>query len=127
MNNIFEKLSKFGKRSADIKNDFEHMLENKQEINHRAEAARISLLYGLAGTLWITEDLKRAIQDIYDHPLREYARETINRQLKTGINDEDLATLVVSLREDGKLSLISEDESVNKEPQIICSMGLRIK
>lgn len=79
-----------------------------------------------AGTLWITEDLKRAIQDIYDHPLREYARETINRQLKTGINDEDLATLVVSLREDGKLSLISEDESKSKEPQIICSMGLRI-
>jgi superfamily II DNA or RNA helicase len=78
------------------------------------------------GTLWITEELKRAIQDIYDHPLREYARETINRQLKTGINDEDLANLVVSLREDGKLSLISEDDSVTKDPQIICSMGLRV-
>jgi len=79
------------------------------------------------GTLWITEELKRAIQDIYNHPLREYARETINRQLKSGINDEDLANLVVSLREDGKLSLISEDENISKEPQIICSMGLRIK
>jgi len=79
------------------------------------------------GTLWITEELKRAIQDIYDYPLREYARETINRQLKSGINDEDLANLIVSLREDVKLSLISEDESVSKDPQIICSMGLRIK
>lgn len=79
------------------------------------------------GTLWVTEELKRAIQDIYDYPLREFARETINRQLKTGINDEELANLVVSLREDGKLSLVSEDESKQKEPQIICSMGLKVE
>jgi superfamily II DNA/RNA helicase len=79
------------------------------------------------GTLWITEELKKAIQDIYDHPLREFARETINRQLKTGITDEELANLVVSLREDLKLSLISEDEHKQKEPQIICSMGLKVK
>ncbi|MGC9354813.1 MAG: hypothetical protein ACP5D9_13300, partial [Mariniphaga sp.] len=80
-----------------------------------------------AGTLWVTEELKRAIQDIYDHPLREYARETINRQLKTGISDEDLATLVIGLREDGKLSLIAEEKTQDKEPQIICSMGLKVK
>lgn len=78
------------------------------------------------GTLWITEELKRAIQDIYDYPMREFARETINRQLKSGITDEDLINLVVSLREDGKLSLISDDEAKMKDPQIICSMGLRI-
>jgi len=60
-------------------------------------------------------------------PMREYARETINRQLKSGINDEELANLVVSLREDVKLSLVSEDESKQKEPQIICTMGLKVK
>ena len=79
------------------------------------------------GTLWITEELKRAIQDIYDHPMREFARETINRQLKTGISDEELAQLVVSLREDGRLSLINEEDNKSNEPQIICSMGLRVK
>lgn len=79
------------------------------------------------GTLWITEELKRAIQDIYDYPMREFARETINRQLKTGITDEELANLVVSLREDVKLSLVGDDDSKQKEPQIICSMGLKIK
>lgn len=79
------------------------------------------------GTLWITEELKRAIQDIYNYPLREFARETINRQLKTGISDEELANLVVSLREDVKLSLIGDDDSKQKEPQIICSMGLKVK
>ena len=80
-----------------------------------------------AGTLWITEALKLAIQDIYDHPLREFARDTIHRQLKSGITDEDLAQLVVSLREDGKLVLVLEDDRPHREPQIICSMGLRIK
>ncbi|MDD4191944.1 MAG: helicase-related protein [Mangrovibacterium sp.] len=79
------------------------------------------------GTLWVTEELKRAIQDIYDHPLREYARETINRQMKSGVSDEDLASLVVSLREDNKLSIMNKDGSQNKDPQIICSMGLRVK
>ena len=79
------------------------------------------------GTLWVTEELKRAIEDIYKYPLREYARETLNRQLKTGISDEDLVDLVVALREEGKLSLISDEETINKQPQIICSMGLKVK
>lgn len=77
--------------------------------------------------MWLTEELKRAIDDIYKYPLREYARETINRQLKTGITDEDLINLIVSLREDGKLSLISDENTDNKEPQIICSMGLKVE
>ncbi len=54
MNNIFEKLLIFGKKSEDVKINFEHMLKNKQEINPGAEAGRISLLYGMAGILWIT-------------------------------------------------------------------------
>ena len=78
------------------------------------------------GKIWITEALKRAIQDIYDHPLREFARDTIHRQLKSDVSDEDLAQLVVSLREDGKLVLIQNDDHSQSEPQIICSMGLRI-
>ena len=76
------------------------------------------------GTIFVTEELKRAIEDIYNYPLREYARETISRQLKTGITDDDLVDLVVSLREDGKLSIMSEEEQTYKEPHIICSMGL---
>lgn len=79
-------------------------------------------------TLFVNESLKRAIDDIYKYPLREYARETLNRQLKAGINDEALADLVISLREEEKLSIISdEDESVYREPQIICSLGLTRK
>ena len=76
-------------------------------------------------SLWATEELKKAIDDIYKYPLKEYAREVIGRQLKTGINDENLINLIVALREEVKLNIISENITENKEPQIICSMGLK--
>ncbi len=75
-------------------------------------------------TLFVTDQLKKAIDDIYKYPLKEFARETINRQLKSGISDEQLAALVVSLREEDKLAIINDDESPFKHPQIICSLGL---
>ncbi|MBU0560453.1 MAG: DEAD/DEAH box helicase family protein [Bacteroidetes bacterium] len=79
-------------------------------------------------TLFVNDSIKRAIEDIYKYPLKEFARETFNRQLKSGISDEDLANLAASLREEGKLSIIEEDEEVKyKEPKIICSLGLKNK
>jgi len=76
------------------------------------------------GTLFVNEALKRAIDDLYKFSLIEFARETLNRQLKAGISDEDLANLVVSLRDEDKLCNTKEDEKTCKEPQIICSLGL---
>ena len=76
-------------------------------------------------TLFANDVLKRTIEDIYRYPLKEHAKETFNRQLKAGIDDTDLAALVVSLREDDKLCVVSEDEIKYKEPQIICTMGLK--
>jgi len=76
------------------------------------------------GTLFVNEALKRAVDDIYQYPLKEFARETLARQLKAGIPDETLANLVISLRDDDKLC-ITEDEDKNvREPRIICSIGL---
>jgi superfamily II DNA or RNA helicase len=75
-------------------------------------------------TLFVNEALKKAIDDIYKYPLKEFARDTINRQLKTGISDDQLASLVISLREEDKLCHINNDDQPSREPQIICSMGL---
>jgi len=76
-------------------------------------------------TLFVNEEMKKALEDIYHYNLREFARETLNRQQKTGISDADLCDLIVSLREEGKLSLKNESEQeTNKEPKIICSMGI---
>ena len=44
------------------------------------------------GTLFVTEGLKKAVDDIYKFPLKEFARDTLNRQLKAGLSDEDAST-----------------------------------
>lgn len=76
-------------------------------------------------TLFANETLKKTIEDIYKYPLKEFAKETFNRQLKAGIDDTELSALSISLREDDKLCLVNEDEIKYKESKIICSMGLK--
>ncbi len=78
-------------------------------------------------TLFVTDALKKAIDDIYKYPFKEFARETLNRNLKAGISDDDLAALVVSLREEDKLCIVNQDEMPDREPKIICSLGLKNK
>ncbi|MFW6106699.1 MAG: helicase-related protein, partial [bacterium] len=70
-----------------------------------------------------TSALSKAVQDIYRYPLRQSATDIINRQLRSGISDEELAELVLMLREDNALRQIHEEEQP-EEPQIICTMGL---
>ena len=65
-----------------------------------------------------------AIEDIYKCPLLQTAVDTLNRQLKSGVSNEELAQLVVSLRADGRLCRVAEDGE-STEPQVICSLGLR--
>ncbi len=77
------------------------------------------------GTLFVTEEMKRAIDDIFKYPLKEFARDTLNRQLKAGIADDSLALLVASLRDDDKLCITGNEEPINRLPQIICSLGLK--
>ena len=75
-------------------------------------------------SLFNTDELKRTHEDLYNYPLLEYAEEVINRELKSGINDEQLIDLVIGLREQGSLSIKDDKERIIKEPRIICSMGL---
>lgn len=75
------------------------------------------------GTLFVTEELVKAIEDIYRYPLRQSALDTLNRQLRSGIGDRQLAELIVSLKTDDRLCILSE-EMDKREPQIICSLGL---
>ena len=75
-------------------------------------------------TLFNTDEIKRAHEDLYNYPLREYAKEVINRELKSGVNDIQLIELVTGLRERGELSIKDDKERGAREPRIICSMGL---
>jgi hypothetical protein len=75
------------------------------------------------GTLFVSEELLKAIDDIYRYPLRQSAIDTLNRQLRSGIDNQKLAELVVAMRTDDRLSIVSQ-EVEKREPQIICSLGL---
>lgn len=75
------------------------------------------------GTLFDLPELHRAIDEIYRFPLRAFAVETLNRQLRAGISDADLAKLVLGLREEDRLCHAHDEETAG-EPQIICSLGL---
>ncbi len=77
----------------------------------------------IKGTLFDTAQLHRAIEDIHNFPLRQLATDTLNRQLRSGISDEDLASRVIELREEGRLCIIHEEDE-SQEPRIICSLGL---
>lgn len=77
----------------------------------------------MKGTLFESSELLRAIDDVYRYPLRQSAVDTLNRQLKSGIGDSALVSLVLALREEGRLCIIEEDED-RHEPRIICSLGL---
>ena len=76
------------------------------------------------GQLFDTDALRRAIDDIYRYPLRPSAVDTLNRQLRSGVDDEALAGIVVSLREEDRLCLTGDAATEAREPQIICSLGL---
>ena len=68
--------------------------------------------------------LYKAVDEIYKYPLRQTAVDALNRQMKAGITDEGLAELVIGLREDDRLCIISDGDTNFQEPKIICSLGL---
>lgn len=79
----------------------------------------------MKGTLFESQELLRAIDEVYRYPLRQTAVDTLNRQLRSGIADQALAQLVIALRDDDRLCLIHEEDQV-QEPRIICSLGLSL-
>lgn len=110
---------------------------NKEEINYSASLGRKnSIKYKVymqlerylslnSQTLFVTEDMKKALDELFKYPLTEYAQDTLKRQLKIGIQDQDLALLLVALRDEDRLCLMNDNGFKRKHPQIICSIGLK--
>jgi len=76
------------------------------------------------GMVFDIPELRRAIEDIYRYPLRQSATDILNRQLRSGISDRGLAERVIDLRDEDRLCIVQEERQI-REPQIICSLGLR--
>ena len=77
------------------------------------------------GSLFFRDEIKLATDDIYNYPLYENAKYILGQQLKRGARIDDIIDMVVELRKNDELCIINEDESIHRDPQIICSMGLR--
>jgi hypothetical protein len=74
-------------------------------------------------TLFRDEELERALDDVYARPLLETAADLLNRLMRGGVNDEELAGAVKTLREEGRLTYTEEDAQL-REPRVVCSLGL---
>ena len=71
------------------------------------------------------EDLKLAIDDIYNYPLIETTKLALGQMLRRSQSNDEIVEYVIELRKDGNLCRKPENENINKDPSIICSLGLR--
>lgn len=101
-------------------------LGNRTSARYKTYGMLSRYYENVRNTLFEIEELKRTINDIYHYPLRETAKEIINRRIKLNVSDEELASLCMQLRKEGRLCIIEQkDEDSIKTPQIICSLGIR--
>ncbi len=70
------------------------------------------------------QQLKYAIDDIYNYQLLEGTKFILGRMLRTSTND-DIVESVLEMHKNGTLCRIDEDRNKQKDPTIICSMGLK--
>ena len=78
----------------------------------------------IKGQLFDLPELHRVLDDIYRYPLRSNAIDSLNRQMRSGIGNEQLADLVIALRNENRLSYMEDQTELAQEPRIICSLGL---
>lgn len=101
-------------------------LGSQSSARYKAYSMLTRYYESVKNTLFDIDALKKTIDDIYHYPLRETAREIINRRIKMGCSDEEMASLCMQLREEGRLCIVEvKDQESIKTPQIICSMGIK--
>jgi len=99
-------------------------LGSRRGARYRTYEALQNFLRHREGDLFLTDHVRAAIQAIYDHPLTTEAVDKLNRQLRTNISEDDLANLVTQLHRDDRLVIANLHDESNKEPRILCSIGL---
>lgn len=84
--------------------------------------------YNQPPTLFFSEEkrqlLKLAIDDIYNYQFVESSKVILGRLLRVSTQD-DIVETVLEMHKNGTLCRIDKDRNEDKDPTIICSMGLR--
>lgn len=82
------------------------------------------LFYGKASL----EEVKKAINDIYNYPLLDTVKTTLGRMLRNRkLTDEDIADYVVSMYNENQLVHKPKEDDDNRDNHIVCSLGLRFQ
>ncbi len=72
------------------------------------------------------EELKDAINDIYNYPLQETAKFNLGRMMRqNNVSNDDLVEMCSTCAKTASSASSTKITNSNKEPKIICSMGLR--
>lgn len=75
------------------------------------------------GTLFDSPELHKVIEDIYRYPLTQVAVDRLNTHLRSEVSDEMLSQLAILLWNEDRLCIKSEEQQ-QREPRIVCSLGL---
>ena len=78
----------------------------------------------IKGKILDSPKLYKILDDIYRYPLRQAAVDTLNRQLRGGIDDSALAEMVTTMWDEDRLCVAKDQKTKTHEPRIICSLGL---
>jgi len=101
-------------------------LGSKTSARYKAYGMLTRYYESVKNTIFEVDALKKTIDDIYHYPLLETAKEIINRRIKLGCTDEEMASLCMQLRDEGRLCIIEQKEQDEfRTPHIICSMGIK--
>ncbi len=117
-----------------VKQAIQHQIESGGNLGPKNSARRKAYerLTGYRADLRAHHDLftsgdvprlDKVIDDLHKYPLIERAREILNRRFREGINDADLAELAIGLRDDDRLSYVTENPE-DRTPRLICSIGM---
>lgn len=99
-------------------------LGSRRGARYRAYELLQDYLRHREGDLFVTDQVRSAIQAIYDHPLTTEAVDKLNRQLRSTISPDELAEMVTALHRDDRLVVVNLHDEPSKEPRILCSLGL---
>ena len=70
------------------------------------------------------QQVKLAVDDIYNYQLIETTKTVLGRMLNKGDDQEEIVEAVLDFRKKGVLCRKQDTGIKNKEPKILCSMGL---
>lgn len=124
-----------------VRKGVEHLMQEERTIHGalgRPSGARFKTYdrlkrflehQGKERTLFVTDhfvrDVEKAMGDIYEYPMFQSTIDTLNRNLKIGIDDHKLAEMLIAFREDGRLCMKQDKDEAPSELRIVCSMGLK--